>query len=76
MLESIQKQIGFGINREVCFCLGNNKNCNYLTKLNNRYGLFGAIVPLEHPRYIAQYRSAQRQQYIDKYVKSFRQVLQ
>ena len=75
MVSGIRKQIAFGINTDVCFCLGNNKNYAYLLRLNLEHQFFKKIVPLEHPRYIMQYRSADKQVYIDKYLKSFRSVL-
>lgn len=67
-VESIFKQIEFGINRDVCFCLGTGKNYSFLSKLNNRYKFFDRIVPLEHPRFIMQYRSKQKEVFLDLYI--------
>lgn len=66
--ESIKKQLSFRIKRDICFCLGTGKNLSFLRKLNKEYNFFNEIVPLEHPRYIVQYKSKQRQAYIKKYV--------
>lgn len=74
MKESLEKQLEFGIVRDVCFCLGTGKNYKYLQELNERHGYFGKIVPLEHPRFIMQYKSKQKQLYISKYVEEFRRV--
>lgn len=74
MKESLEKQLEFGIVRDVCFCLGAGKNFKYLLELNERHGYFGKIVPLEHPRFIIQYKSKQKQLYISKYVEEFRRV--
>ena len=54
---SLIKQIEFGIKRDSCFCLGTGKNFKFLVQLNNEMRIFDRIVPLEHPRFIMQYRS-------------------
>jgi hypothetical protein len=71
MIWNIDKQIEFGINREVCFCFGKGKNFKYLSWLNSEHKFFGRIVPLEHPRYIMQYKSKQKDFYIEKYLAEF-----
>lgn len=75
IVDSLIKQLQFGINRDTCFCLGTGKNFKFLLKLNDKLSLFGKIVPLEHPRYIMQYKSKQKQKYIAKYVEEFRRLL-
>ena len=72
IVESLEKQLHFGIERDVCFCLGTGKNYKFLLHLNEELKLFGRIVPLEHPRYIMQYKSKQKQYYIAKYLEEFR----
>jgi hypothetical protein len=66
----------FGIKRDIAFCLGTGKNYRFLTELNKRKAYFGGIIPLEHPRFIMQYRSKQKQLYIRKYIDEFRKVTQ
>lgn len=75
IIESLEKQLGFGIKKDVCFCLGTGKNYKFLEELNSRFRYFNKIVPLEHPRYVIQYKSKQKQHYISKYVEEFRKVL-
>jgi hypothetical protein len=58
-MENIRKQIEFGIKRDICFCLGTGKNFKYLNQLNSEQKFFDKIVPLEHPRYIMQYKTKQ-----------------
>lgn len=71
-VESINKQLSFGIDRELCFCLGTGKNFRFLSKLNSEYHFFNKIEPLEHPRYIMQYHSKQKNFYIDVYIEKLR----
>jgi hypothetical protein len=68
IVESIRKQLEFGIERDVCFCLGTGRNFKYFSELNNSLKLFEKIIPLEHPRYVMQYRSKQKNVYIAKYI--------
>ncbi|HYH57321.1 MAG TPA: SMUG2 DNA glycosylase family protein [Anseongella sp.] len=72
IVDNIRKQLALGIDTRVCFCFGAGKNEAFLRSLNEEYAFFKNIVALEHPRYIAQYKSAQKQFYIDKYISAFR----
>ena len=74
IIENIKKQISFGISTDVCFCFGTGKNANFLRKINEQFHFFKKIVPLEHPRFIMQYKSKSKQLYIDKYLKEFAQI--
>lgn len=69
---SIERQLEFGIENDCCFCFGNNKNYRYLSELNKTNHFFGRIVPLEHPRFIMQYRAKQRDIYIRKYLQELK----
>lgn len=66
----LHQQMNFNIKNDVCYCLGTGKNYNFLQKLNGELGLFKNIVPLDHPRYILQYKRKQADSYIDAYMKS------
>ena len=68
IVESLETQLRFGMDTDVCFCLGNNQNYKYLHKLNEEKGYFGRIVPLEHPRYIMQYKIKQKEEFVKKFV--------
>jgi len=74
IVESIRNQIEFGIQTDICFCFGTGKNEKFLRALNQRYGFFKKIIALEHPRYVMQYKSRTRQDYIGKYIIAFRHV--
>lgn len=69
IVEKIRHQLSFGLESKEVFCLGTGKNFQFLEKLNAKYALFGKITPLEHPRFIMQYKAKQIDYYIDKYLK-------
>ena len=71
IVESIQKQLAFGIHTNICFCFGNGKNEIFLRKLNEKYHFFKNILALEHPRFIMQYKAKIKQFYISKYLSAF-----
>lgn len=74
IVANIYTQIKLGVYTDVCFCFGTGKNEAVLRKLNDEHRFFKKIVALEHPRFIMQYKNAQMQFYIDKYVSAFRAV--
>ena len=65
---SLEKQLEFGIKRDICFCLGTGKNYRFLSDLNLKHKFFGRLIPLDHPRYIMQYRLKEKDRYIRKYI--------
>ncbi|MDL2265517.1 SMUG2 DNA glycosylase family protein [Parabacteroides sp. OttesenSCG-928-G07] len=67
MITSLKKQITIGIDCSEVFVLG-KKNATYISEMNKKANLFGRITVLEHPRYIQQYKSKDKQFYIDKYI--------
>lgn len=71
VINSLKKQLGFGIKRDVCFCLGTGKNLKFLARLNKEHHFFERIESLEHPRFIMQYRTNKKNTYIDKYIEKF-----
>lgn len=71
MISSLRKQLQMGIDQRIGYCLGTGKNADFVIKLNKKEKFFEEIVPLEHPRFIMQYRSKRKQEYIDKYLAAF-----
>ena len=69
IIDNINKQIKLGVDRDVCFCFGTGKNEKFLRSLNEDHKFFKKIVALEHPRFIMQYKSKHKQEYIDKYLR-------
>jgi hypothetical protein len=72
---NIFKQIEISGMGDVCFCLGTGKNYHYLKKLNESHQFFKEIIPLEHPRYIMQYRSSQKGRYVQEYIEKLKQFI-
>jgi hypothetical protein len=71
MVWNVREQIKLGMHTDVCFCFGTGKNERFLRQLNDRYSFFEKIVALEHPRYIMQYKSKDKERYIAKYLEAF-----
>lgn len=67
MIDSLKKHISLGIDISKVFVLG-KKNVDFIQKLNREAKLFDELKILEHPRYIQQYKSKEKQLYIDKYI--------
>ena len=74
VVRSWKQQLDFGIERDICYCLGTGKNSRYLSDLNKKHHFFGQVVPLEHPRFIMQYKSRSKQFYIESYLEKFRMI--
>ena len=67
MIETLKKHIALGLDTNEVYILG-KKNATFLEKLNKEASLFKKMVILEHPRYIEQYKSKEKQLYIDKFI--------
>ena len=67
MIDSLKKHISLGLYTDEVFVLG-KKNATFINKINNEAKLFEKITVFEHPRYIQQYKSKEKQLYIDKYI--------
>ncbi len=68
IVQNLQKLVSFGAQREVCICIGGEKNFKYLLKLNAAHQFFKEIIPVAHPRFILQYRRKEKQTFIDSYL--------
>ena len=68
VVDCMNRQLKFGINRNVAFCLGDGKNYKYLSKLNEEMKFFKKIIPLSHPRFIMQYKLKKKDEYIRSYL--------
>lgn len=68
IISSIRAQIDLGIDTSVCYCIGSGENYTYLSKINEKYDFFDNIIPLEHPRFIMQYNSKNKDIFLKKYL--------
>ena len=64
--QSMLRLLGFPIYCQSAVVLGRGKNLETLNKLNEIYGWFNELIGVEHPRFVMQYRSKQKSDYIAK----------
>lgn len=67
MIDSSKQHISLNLDTSEVFILG-KKNAEFISKLNKEARLFDTMTVLEHPRYIQQYKSKEKQLYINKYI--------
>lgn len=70
IVESLKKQLAFNIDTSVCYCIGSGENYKFLIELNEKYKFFNSIIPLEHPRFIMQYNSKNKDHFFNKYLEA------
>jgi len=68
VIDCINKQLQWNVNREKSICVGGEKNYKFFLKLNNEHKWFKEIIPLAHPRFILQYRRRQKEKYLQLYM--------
>jgi len=74
--KTFQQQVEIGARDSALIVVGANKNRKFIESLNNEIGFFKKIIPLDHPRFIMQYRRKKLNEYIDQYVKVLREAIQ
>lgn len=67
-VDCINKQLAWGLETDICFCIGEGENLRYLQTLNEKYQWFDVVKGLPHPRFIMQYKLKQKESYIAEYV--------
>jgi hypothetical protein len=70
ILTCLRAQLDIGIDRSVAYCLGEGENFKFLNQLNEEHQFFKKIIPLAHPRFILQYKSKSKQEYIERYLEA------
>jgi hypothetical protein len=65
---TLKQQVSFGANRRCAICIGGGENYKFLSRLNDDRRLFEEVVPLEHPRFVMQYRRKAVKEYVEKYL--------
>lgn len=71
-LERIKEQLSFPINTQVAYCIGQGKNLQFLSYLNEKYHLFRRIKTVPHPRWVMQYRLKRKDEFIDQYLEALK----
>lgn len=74
MIDCLEKHISLGLDTSKVYILG-KKNADFIQKINKEAKLFEQIKVLEHPRYIQQYKSKEKQLFIDKYILTLNDIL-
>lgn len=67
MISSLKKHLSLNLDTSEVFIMG-KRNADFIAKINREANLFEKLTVLEHPRYIQQYKSKEKQLYIDKYI--------
>lgn len=65
---NIWKQVKMGAERENVICLGTGTNYKFFSKFNAKHRFFERAHPVEHPRFILQYRKRYTGDYVKKYI--------
>jgi hypothetical protein len=68
IVKSLKAHIKLAGRNDMAIVLGTGKLLSFMRKINEKHGLFGELVALEHPRFIMQYRRKHIPSYIRKYV--------
>ena len=71
MIQSLRDHISLGLDTSEVFVLG-KKNADFIHKINIEEKLFEKLSILEHPRYIQQYKSRDKELYIEKYISTLK----
>lgn len=74
MVWNIRAQIALGVRTDCCFCFGSGANYQFLKQLNDKFEFFKTLIPLEHPRFIMQYKAKSKAQYIAGYLEAFKRM--
>jgi len=67
IISNIETQLKFGADTSKVFCLGQGKNFEYLSKLNDEYHWWERVIPLPHPRWVMQYRLKRKEEFVAEY---------
>jgi hypothetical protein len=68
IIDTLQQQLQMGFDSSTCICIGDGKNHQFLTRLNQQHGFFDKIISLPHPRFIMQYRRKRKDEYIKQWL--------
>ncbi len=75
IVRTLNRQLALGARRGTAIVLGAGRNHALLAALNEEHGFFRTIIPIEHPRFIMQYRRKRVGEYLKRYHEAFRRAL-
>jgi Domain of unknown function (DUF4918) len=71
IVRTLRQQLEFGARHEAAIVLGTGDNYRFLSALNEEHQFFNRLLPLDHPRFIMQYRRKRLAEYRQKYLDVF-----
>lgn len=74
IIRTLNEQIRLGLHQQVCVVLG-KENARTFRALNEAHGFFRHIEVLDHPRFIAQYRTSRADEYVGDYLHVLRRCI-
>lgn len=74
ILRTLRQQIDFGA-KQTAIIFGTGKNAKIFSELNSGLNFFDNVYTLEHPRYIMQYKRKDKNEYVEKYMETFKKAL-
>lgn len=74
IIDTLHEQIRIGAGRDVAIVLGGGKNARFFRDVNAAEQFFSNVIPLDHPRFIMQYRRRRLGEYLDRYAAAFAQA--
>ena len=75
IIETLWRQVALGARRHAAVVLGTGRNYQYLQRLNEKERFFETLIPVEHPRFIMQYRRKRLDEFVQKYLTVLRGIL-
>ncbi len=75
IVECVYAQLRFGAKRKTAICLGTGKLYSIFSRLNKAHHFFETLIPIEHPRFIMQYRRKQIDWFVEKYIATLNAAL-
>ncbi len=76
VVNAIQRQIAFGARPQAAVVIGTGKNLEVMQRLNAEHHFFDELHAVEHPRFIMQYRRNQVDEFVARYVRLFKELLE
>lgn len=73
IVENLKRQIEFCKYPKTALVLGSGKNFLFMEEINQEYQFFEKLVPLEHPRFVMQYKRKSVSLYLEKFLSALKE---